>query len=310
MGSVTGIALALGTSAAYGLSNFFGPLLGRRYALGAVLLTGQLAALVAAVVALALAGDGFPGSHGAWLGAAAGVSNAIGLAGFYRAAELGPLAVAAPIGATGAVLPVIYGLATGERLGKLEAIGIVFAIGGVVLAARRPSSGDPDAADVADSLAARENRSGSEDAAHSLAEREGDLRGCVIFSLVSAVGFGGLLILLPQASQDGRWWALLDARVALVAFLVVLFAARRQLAAPPDARSGALMALPGLGLILGTLLYVLAGEHGSLSVVAVIASLNPVFTVGLAFVVLGERLSRIQALGVAAAIAGVVLVAA
>jgi len=283
---VTAIALALGTSAAYGLSNFFGPLLGRRHPLGAVLLTGQLAALVAAIVALAIAGDGFPGLHGAWLGAAAGVANAIGLAGFYRAAELGPLAVAAPIGSTGAVLPVIYGLASGERLGKLEALGIVLAIGGIVLAARRPSPDD------------------------EIAEREGDLRGCVMFSLVSAVGFGGLLILLPKASEDGRWWALLNARVALVAFLVVLFAARRQLAAPPNARSAVAMALPGLGLILGTLLYVLAGERGSLSVVAVIASLNPVFTVGLAFVVLRERLSRVQVIGVAAAIAGVVLVAA
>ena len=278
------IALALGTAACYGVANFLGPLLGRRHALAVVLLTGQLAALVASVVVLTLVGEAFPDGHGLWLGAAAGLANAVGLAGLYRAAELGPISVAAPIGATGSVLPVMYGLVEGEALRGTEAAGLLFAITGVVLAARRPTvPGAPS---------------------------EGDLRGCIAFAVLSAIGFGTFLILLPKASAHGRFWSLLDARLALVAFLVVLYGLRRELAAPPGIRAAAQMAVPGLLLIGGTLLYVLAGERGSLSVVAVLASLNTVFTVTLAFLVLRERLARIQTIGVGLAIAGVILVVA
>jgi drug/metabolite transporter (DMT)-like permease len=47
-----------------------------------------------------------------------------------------------------------------------------------------------------------------------------------------------------------------------------------------------------------------------LSVVSVAASLYPLATVVLARVVLGERVRRVQELGIAAALAGVVLMAA
>ena len=50
------IVLALGTSVAYGTSNFFGPLLGRRHTVAAVLLAGALAAL--AVAGLIVLGSG------------------------------------------------------------------------------------------------------------------------------------------------------------------------------------------------------------------------------------------------------------
>ena len=48
--------------------------------------------------------------------------------------------------------------------------------------------------------------------------------------------------------------------------------------------------VPGLLLFGGTLLYTAATREGDLSVVAVLGSLFPVVTVGLAFALLGERL--------------------
>ena len=68
--------------------------------------------------------------------------------------------------------------------------------------------------------------------------------------------------------------------------------------------------VPGLLLFGGTLLYTAATREGDLSVVAVLGSLFPVVTVGLAFVLLGERLTRVQGLGAAAAMVGSVLLAA
>lgn len=276
------VVLALGTSACYGLANFLGPLFTRRFPLAGVLLVGQAAAMVVAVVAVAAAGEPAPGAAAVGLAALAGVGNAIGLAGFLRATELGPVSIVAPIGNTGVIVPVVYGLATGEALHALEALGIVVAIGGAVLAARVPER--------------------NQEAHH-------DVRACLPFAIAGAAGFGVLLTALPPASEHGRFWALLDARVALVAFLLVLFLGRRDPARVP---AGALprLTLPGLFLIAGTLLYVLATEHGAVSVASVCASLNPVVTVTLSLAVLGERVTGTQLVGIAAAIAGVALIAA
>jgi drug/metabolite transporter (DMT)-like permease len=276
------VALALGTSACYGLANFLGPLFTRRFPLAGVLLVGQCAAMAVAIVAVLAAGEARPGGAAIGLAALAGVGNAVGLAGFLRATELGPVSIVAPIGNTGAIIPVVYGVATGDGLHALEAVGIVLAIGGAVLAARAPEH----------------NR-----------EEHHDIRACLPFAIAAGVGFGVLLTALPPASQHGRYWALLDARVALVAFLLVLFLARRQAARVPAAALPRLT-LPGLFLIAGTLLYVLATEHGSVSIASVCASLNPVVTVTLSLALLGERVSRTQSLGIALAIGGVAMIAA
>jgi drug/metabolite transporter (DMT)-like permease len=279
------IVLALGTSLSYGLANFFGPLFARTYPLAAVLLVGQVAALVLAVAGLLVSGEPLPGSGAVLLGMLAGLGNALGLIGFLLAADAGPVSLAAPIGATGGALPVIYGIAGGDAVPALEAAGLALALLGVILATRRP-------ADPGRDVPQHEN-----------------LRACVGFALMSALGFGVLLIVLPEASGDGRWWALVDARTVIV-LAVLGFAWRtgRSLRAPRGRLPQ--LALPGVMLLTGTLLYTLATERGSLSVVAVLASLNPAVTVALAVVVLSERLARIQNVGIACIILGVVAVAA
>jgi drug/metabolite transporter (DMT)-like permease len=279
------IVLALGTSLSYGLANLLAPLYARRFPLAAVLLAGQLAALTLAVIALGISGEALPTGHAVLLGVLAGAGNAMGLIGFLLAADAGPVSLAAPIGATGGALPVLYGLAQGDPLGALEAAGLVLALLGVVLVSRRPVDPDPEVA------------SGE------------DLRACVGFALMSALGFGLLLILLPKASVDGRWWALVDARAVIVLAVLGFAAATGRSLRAPRARL-AQLAIPGVLLLTGTLLYTLATERGSLSVVAVLASLNPAVTVGLAVVVLSERLARIQTIGIACIIFGVVAVAA
>jgi drug/metabolite transporter (DMT)-like permease len=67
------------------------------------------------------------------------------------------------------------------------------------------------------------------------------------------------------------------------------------------------LAIPGLLLFCGTLAYSAATQVGELSVVSVVGSLFPVVTVGLAFLLDGERLAARQAAGVIAALVGVVL---
>ena len=68
--------------------------------------------------------------------------------------------------------------------------------------------------------------------------------------------------------------------------------------------------LIGLGDAAANLTFGWASTRGLVSVVAVLGSLYPVVTVLLAWVLLHERLGRLQTLGVAGALAGVVLIGA
>ena len=70
------------------------------------------------------------------------------------------------------------------------------------------------------------------------------------------------------------------------------------------------MALVGLADISANALFVLASQHGLIAVVSVLASLFPIVTVLLAHLVLHERISRVQRLGVVVALVGIAIVAA
>jgi drug/metabolite transporter (DMT)-like permease len=279
---VLAIALALGSSACYGVSNFIGPQLARRHTLVAVLMLSQVAALGASALYLAASGGQALPSSDLWIALLAGAGNAGGLIGFYVAAELAPLSVVAPIGAVGAIVPVIWGLAGGDSLRLTQAAGLILAMGGAALAARRPPPTEGQA------------------------RRYPDPRRGALWAAGSAVAFGVFLTALPAASAHGQAWALFDARVGVV-LLTGLWAGRR-LRAIKLSHASALLTIPGLLLIIGTLLYTTATAHGELSLVSVLGSLFPVVTVGLGVAVLQERLSQTQLMGVVAALSGIVLI--
>jgi drug/metabolite transporter (DMT)-like permease len=276
------IVLALGSSACYGVSNFVGPQLARTHALVSVLVISQLAALGVCVVYLLAAGGSALSGHELVLAALAGAGNAGGLIGFYKAAELGPLSIAAPIGALGAIVPAVWGIATGDRLSAIEAIGLVLAIAGAALVARRADDAEEEV-------------------------RYPDPRASVLWAIASAVAFGVFLTAIPAAAEGGRAWALFDSRLVLVA-LVGVWAGRR-LAQVRIGPATAELAIPGLLLVAGTLLYTFAADHGQLSIVSVLGALFPLFTVGLSVALVDDRLSREQTWGVVAAFAGIALIA-
>ena len=281
---VLAVSLALGCSVCYGVSNFLGPQLAKRQTIVAVLVLSQLAALLACVAYVVVEFEAPLPTGEALVAALAGLGNAFGLIGFYRAAELGPLAIVAPIGATGAAVPVLFGLAGGDALKSSQAVGIVLAMGGAALAARQGP------------------------AEEALDRGYSDPRASALWAAGSALAFGVFLTALPSAADSGEAWALLDARLALVVLLLAW--AGRRLDEVPLGRPSFLLSVPGLLLVLGTALYAAAAGHGQLSLVSVLGSLFPVVTVGLGVVLLGERLTRAQAAGVAAALAGIVLIAA
>ncbi|MCW2613727.1 MAG: hypothetical protein JWN08_721, partial [Frankiales bacterium] len=128
-------------------------------------------------------------------------------------------------------------------------------------------------------------------------------------AVLAAITFGAFLTLFAEASQDGAATAVLTSRVALLVGTVLVLGVLRTSVRVP-LRALPKVALPGALLLVGTVSYGVATGSGLVSVVSVLATLNPVVTVGLAVVVLGERLARRQQVGVATALLGVLLLAA
>jgi drug/metabolite transporter (DMT)-like permease len=236
------------------------------------------------IVYVAASGDPFPALGPAALATGAGVAGCAALAAFYRGLAIGTMSIVAPISATGVAIPVLVGLASGERPGGLQVAGMVLACCGVVLAAREPPAVD------------------------AAARRTG--RTAVGLALLAAIGFGSFFAGIDRAEETADVaWVLLAARTADVALLVVAALALR----PPIPRSpAALGPIAAIGAfdLLANLLFVLATGRGLLSVVGVLGSLYPAVTVVLARLVLHERLSRIQNAGVLITLSGVVALAA
>src|SRR5205823_4549396 len=133
-----GVALALAASLFWGIADFGGGIGTRRVHVLWVLAVSQLAGLaLVGVAALATHPQAPTGRELAW-GAFGGLMGAVGLGAFYRALAIGTMGIVGPISATGAVVPVAYGLARGERPSVLQGVGIVVAVGGVVSASLEP----------------------------------------------------------------------------------------------------------------------------------------------------------------------------
>lgn len=280
------VAFALLTSIAYGVSNYVGPRLARDAPLLVVLIAGQLCAFVLAACIVVAQADAAPPAWQVAAALLAGVGNAGGLLLFYRAAAVGPLSIITPIGAVGAVVPVAVGLARGEAMTALKAAGIVMALSGLVLVARRTGA-----------------------AAAAAAERRpaDDVRRAVLLALGAALCFGIFLAAMGPASEASTSWAVLVSRVSLLIGLVAVSVQLGELrGAGVAARRLPGLAIPGLLLFAGTLSYAAATQEGDLSVVSVLGSLFPVVTVSLAVGLDRERLSSAQALGVVLTLAGVV----
>lgn len=265
------IALALCASLFWGLADFMGGSLSRRHPLLAVLLVSQGVGMVGILV-VAFVRTSDPSAAVVLPGIAAGLSGVAAALAFYRAMSIGSISVAAPILATGAVVPVVAGLATGERPGSLQMAGIVAALVGVVLASREPDPGG------------------------------GSVRGAgVLFALLAALMFGLQLIALDHAARSDAIWGVTVARVTAVVVLASAAAVTR-----PRLSRGVMTPLVVIGVLDTTAnaAFALAATEGFLSVVSVLGSLFPVVTVALAHIHLHERLAPGQRLGVVLALTG------
>ena len=275
--------LALGSAALYGAADFLGGLASRRTSTVAIVVTSQGVGLVLLALMLPLLPEAEPSARDLIWGAAAGLTGGIGVALLYRALAVGRMAVVAPTTAVCAVMiPVVTGLFFGDRLAPLTILGIALAILAIVLVSRQ-------------------------DAAVSVAMREGGLPPGVGLALVSGVAIGLFFLALAETDAGAGLWPLVAARAASVTLfgVMALVSARPlRMTAPVFPIAAAAGAID----MSANALYLLATRYGPLSVVVTLSSLYPASTVILARIVLGERLNGWQVAGVACALVAVTLI--
>jgi drug/metabolite transporter (DMT)-like permease len=275
------VLLALASAVVYGAADFCGGLASRRASSFAVVAVSQAAGLVVLLLLLPWLGGDVTVADLAW-GAGAGLAGAVGLVLFYRALAEGVMSVVAPVTAVAAAaVPVLVGVAFGERLGVVAALGIALALVAVVLVS-------------------------AEDGLSSLLRAR---PGSLTPALLAGASFGLFFVLLDRTDDDAGLTPLVAARVMSVGFVLVLALSTGQsLRIPRDALPTVLLA--GIGDMTANGLFLLATQQGGqLAIVGVLASLYPASTVLLAQVVLRERLVGTQVAGLAAAVAAVALIA-
>lgn len=274
------VLLSLFAAAAYGLSDFNGGLFSRRGGAWAVSLVAQLAGTALVLLVVLVDGGSPTDAHVAWA-LVAGVANGFGTAFLYRGLSSGRMGVVAPVSGVGSVLvPVLVGLATGERPGALVWVGVLLALPAIWLVSREP---------VTETAAAP--GSGLTD------------------GILAGLGFGALFAALAQIPEEAGFLPLAINQLVAAAAIIAVAMVLRQDWVPRNryALGGALSGALGA---LATGLFQVATQRGYLTVAAVITSLYPAFTVLLAATVLREHVHRAQGYGMVLCAAAVVLVAA
>ena len=263
----------------YGASDFLGGLASRR-------MSALLVSFVTFLVALVAVGVGVLIEQPVWstqavvAGVIAGVSGTIGQWAFFAALALGPMSVISPgVAAIYAIIPAVVGIAIGERL---PAIGYFALVAVVVAAVMLAVTRETD---------------------HSRVSPRALLLG-----LVAGVGFGGYIVAIDSTpAESGLVPLLVDLTVGILLLGAILLV-RRIRSGPAEFRGirepNALALSLGAGATLAAanIMLVIALHLGELSIVGVLNSLYPLGTVLLAMLVLRERLTWVQWVGVALAI--------
>jgi drug/metabolite transporter (DMT)-like permease len=282
------VLLGVLVAASFGSGDFLGGQASRRSPTLTVLLVAQATAVAGAVIVTLSVGARVT-PHDLGFGVLAGCVNIIGIGLLYQGLAVGPMGVVAPLTAVAAsVIPIAWGLATGERPSAVVVVGALFALVAGALISRRSTAPNPGP------------------------ERSPPRAG-VLLALGAGVCLGTSLIFYLQTSTRSGLWPVLAARVAalvLVAAALLVIAIRGARLPFPNGGDRGLALGAGVLDVTATTLLVLAVRRGLLVVVAPLAALAPAATVILARTVLGERLHSVQRIGLLLALVGLVMVAA
>jgi drug/metabolite transporter (DMT)-like permease len=273
------ILYGIASSLSWGAGDFAGGLASRKVgAYRAVLYADFFGLLILAIVSIFYR-ESFPNSNVVINSLIGGALGTCGLLILYHSLSIGQMSIAAPVSALfAALLPVIFGAVTQGLPSAIQFIGFALALAAVWLIPQG-------------------------DGGFHIGKLS-DLK----FPILAGVGFGCYFIFIHNAvsDPDSLLWPMILSRLAgtLLVFLIVL-ARREPLPVPHGAWTVALInATLDLG---GNFFFILASKAGRLDIASILSSLYPGMTVTLAWLILKERISRKQVIGIALAFAAIYL---
>lgn len=274
--SGTEIALVAVATVLVGSADFFGGLASRRSDPIAVAAWSQGVGVPAiAAVAAVVGGEWIARDLG--LGAIAGMGSAVGVSFLYLGFARSSVGVVAPTAATvAAALPIVVGIAGGERPEGIVALGLVLGVVAIGLVGYVPG------------------------------DRRHTLLGLGM-GLVSGVGFGTMVIAYAATDADSGLWSAVSGRfvaACLAALAVALLRSEWRLSSDARVATGLAGGLAAFGMAA----FVTVSQTADLIVLGVALGLFPTVTVVLAALVLRDPMRRSQWLGVACAAVAVTLI--
>jgi drug/metabolite transporter (DMT)-like permease len=247
-----------------------------------VLVSYPIALILLTVPSLVVGGEISGGA--VWWGCLYGFLQAFAIWWFYAALGAGPISVVSPLTAVlVAGIPVGFGLLQGERPSAIAALGVVLALIAVVLVSREATDQDVQP--------------------HKFTTKGAWL------TVGSGTAFGLIFVVIHQAPVEAKLWPLVFGRLTATAMVIVIAALSNNLRPP----TGAPLKLAVVAALLDAVANVatlLALQSSLLSLAGVLMSLYPAATVLLAIIVLRERVTRWQAVGMVLALAAVAMIAA
>src|SRR5579884_1658477 len=270
------IAFGLLASLCWGSGDFNGGLASRRATASSVVIAAYGVGFVLLIVLALIWREPFPAPIDIFWGGLAGLAGALGLISFYSALSVGQMGIAAPVSAVlTASLPVIFSIFLQGLPGALQVAGFVLALVAIALISRpERAKGRPEGLGLA---------------------------------LLAGCGFGCFFILISRVSAGSTFWPLAVARLSSVLLLVIMTGVRQQ-PLLPKLDVAPLVLLAGILDAIGNAFFVLAAHTGRLDVAAILSSFYPAATVLLALLILRERVTRVQAIGIALALVAVPLI--
>jgi drug/metabolite transporter (DMT)-like permease len=305
--------LALASAVGYGGSDFAGGLAARKASVIMVSFLAMACSLILTLAVLPWMVSGAPPAAALAWGAVAGLGGMSGALALYAGFRRAAFSVAGPLSAVSAAgLSVIMGVLFGERPSPMSLAGIGIALPAIVLVSLTATPSGPGGPSGPGELPAGPGSHPVPDPAAGPASR-GAWAG-VSSGLVAGVGFALLFVGLNRAGSRAGIWPVLSGQATEVIVLGCLVAATGGFRngtgrAGRSSSTAILAAFTGVLGGAGTILYFLATHHGFLAITAVLTSLYPAVTIGLARVVASERLSAVRLAGLVLAGISVTLIA-
>jgi drug/metabolite transporter (DMT)-like permease len=271
------VLFGLAASLCWGSGDFSGGLASRRSNTTSVVIAAYTVGFALMVVLALIWREPFPASLDILWGGLAGLAGAIGLMMFYSALTIGQMGIAAPASAVlTAGLPVIFSAFTQGLPNALQLSGFALALLAIVFISRP--------------------------------ERTRGRPAGIWLALLSGCCFGCFFILISRINHAETFWPLAIARFTSVLFLLLTMVWTRRRQTLPEKTVVPLVLLAGILDAIGNAFFVLATHTGRLDVASVLSSLYPAATVLLATIVLRERITRLQAIGILVALVAVPLI--